>query len=111
MRKQLASVEGSRKKFAGIFSRFGKKTNYHGYADRTILLVNIVDLETNSRVADHVWFNYTKAFEKLLLEPGVRVEFDARVKIYKKGYVNAKYKIDNRSFDFRLSHPTGVKLL
>ena len=111
MRKELASVEGSRKRFAGTFSRFGKKTNYHGYSDRTILLVNIIDLETNSVVSDHVWFNYTKSFEKLTLESGVRVEFDARVKIYKKGYVNARYKIDHRSHDFRLSHPTGVKLI
>jgi hypothetical protein len=111
MRKQLASAEGSRKKFAATFSRFGKKTNYHGYADRTILLVNIIDLETNSLVADHVWFNFTKAFEKLTLHPGVRVGFDARVKIYKKGYVNTRHKIDNRSLDFRLSHPTGVTLI
>jgi hypothetical protein len=110
MRKRLASVEGLRKTFAGTFSRFGKKTNYHGYADRTILLVNIIDLETNSSVTDHVWFNYTKAFEKITLEPGVRITFDARVKSYKKGYVNPKYKIDNRSVDLRLSHPTRIKL-
>jgi hypothetical protein len=111
MRKQLASVEGSRKKFTATFSRFGRKTNYHGYVDRTVLLTNIIDVETNAVVTDHVWFNYTKAFEELTLEHGVKVAFDARVKIYKKGYVNRKYKIDHGTVDFKLSHPTKLRLL
>ncbi|MEX2234360.1 MAG: hypothetical protein WD824_19500 [Cyclobacteriaceae bacterium] len=108
MRKLLASGKGVRKKFQGIFSRFGKKSNYHGYSDETILLVQITDVETNKVVADHIWFGLTKGFEKLDLRPGMKVEFEARIKPYKKGYVNRRYNIDQSRMDFKLSNPTRV---
>jgi hypothetical protein len=111
MRKELAKKEGERKKFRAIFSRFGKKANYHGYSEETILLKHIVALETNEVVADHVWFSYTKSFQQLDLKEGVTITFDARVKEYVKGYVNNRYKINQRTRDFRLSHPTQIKIV
>jgi hypothetical protein len=111
MRKQLALAEGERKKFRAQFSRFGKKINYKGHSEETILLKGIVDVETNDVVADHLWFSLTKSFEKLVLKEGMLVEFEARVKIYKKGYVNSRYKIDNSKKDFKLSHPTKIKVI
>jgi hypothetical protein len=109
MRKELLKEEGSRKKFRGIFSRIGKKVNYKGYLDETILLKNIIDVDTGRMVSDHSWFNYTKSFEKLKLVEGMTVEFEARVKEYKKGYVNNLYKINNSTIDYKLSYPTNVK--
>jgi hypothetical protein len=111
MRKLLGSENGERKKFQAVFSRFGKKVNYHGYSETTVLLVDIVDIETNTRVTDHVWFSLTKAFEKLALEPGKRLAFEARIKQYKKGYVNRKYNISNRQLDYKLSHPTRITII
>ncbi|MEO5600376.1 MAG: hypothetical protein ABIR06_05555 [Cyclobacteriaceae bacterium] len=111
MRKLLAREEGDRKRFQGVFSRFGKKNNFKGYSEPTLLLLNIIDQETNLPVADHIWFAYTKTFEKIKLEPGLRIGFEARIKIYKKGYVNRKYAIDNRKSDFKLSHPTKITIL
>jgi hypothetical protein len=111
MRKQLALAEGERKKIRAQVSRFGKKTNYKGHSEETILLKGIVDVETNDVVADHLWFSLTKSFEKLVLKEGMLVEFEARVKIYKKGYVNSRYKIDNSKKDFKLSHPTKIKVI
>ena len=108
MRKLLGPDIGVRKKFRAVFRRFGKKTNYHGYADTTVLLMNIKDAETDMVVADHVWFAFTKGFEKLRLKPGMTLEFDARIKPYRKGYVNRKYKIDQRKDDYKLSHPTQI---
>lgn len=110
MRKLLASEKGERKKFRAVFSRLGKKVSYQGYADRTVLLLNIMDAETNNIVTDHVWFSYTKGFEKINLKPGLQVEFEARIKAYKKGYVNRKYGINNSTVDFKLSHPTRIKI-
>jgi hypothetical protein len=110
MRKVLRSDAGTRKKFRATFSRFGKKTNYHGYSDETILLVNVTDLETLKVVTDHVWFSYTKGFEKIKLTPGVVVEFQARIKTYRKGYINKKYQIDERRVDYKLSNPTQISL-
>ncbi len=110
MRKVLGSKEGERKKFAAVFSRMGKKVNYKGYSEETILLVQVTDLETNVVVTDHIWFSYTKSFQGIALAEGVSVEFEARVKSYSKGYVNSRYKIDKRTKDYKLSHPTKVKL-
>ena len=111
MRKKLADKEGERRSFRATFVRFGSKRGYQGYKEETILLKDIVDLSANSIIADHVWFNFTKGFERLALNPGTIVTFDARVKEYHKGYVNRRYGIDNRKKDYRLSHPTNVSIL
>lgn len=111
IRKRLAAEEGLRKKFRAVFSRFGKKVNYQGYTDTTVLLVNVVDLETNSTVADHLWFTYTKGFENARITEGSTIEFEARVKEYSKGYLNRKYGINQRKQDYKLSHPTKIKLV
>lgn len=109
MRKHLAAEEGKRKKFKAVFVRLGKKVNYTGYSEETILLSNIVDVETNRVVADHIWFSYTKGFEKVVLTEGITLEFEARVKEYSKGYVRKDLNINNRATDYKLSHPTKIK--
>lgn len=109
MRRELAKEEGKRKKFRAIFVRLGKKTNYKGYTEETVLLKSIVDAESNVMVAEHLWFSYTKSFEKITLGEGAVLEFEARVKEYTKGYVNKRYQIDHSSKDFKLSHPTKIK--
>jgi len=111
MRKNLADKVGLRKKFRAVFTRFGKKVNYNGYTDTTLLLTNIVDIETNRVVTDHHWFAYTKGFEKASIKEGMTIEFEARVKVYKKGYVNKALAINNRKEDYKLSHPTNIVAL
>ena len=111
MRKALAKDEGERKKFTGVFTRLGKKTNFKGYTEETILLSNITDLETNEIVTDHSWFSYTKGFESVQLTEGAIVEFTARVKEYKKGYVNARLNINRQKKDFKLSNPTKIRIV
>lgn len=111
MRKELANEAGTRKKFKAVFARVGKKINYKGYTEETILLTNIVDEKTNEQVADHIWFSYTQGFIKAALVPGDVLEFEGRIKEYRKGYVNKKYKINNRTTDFKLSHLTKIRKL
>ncbi len=111
MRKKLAAEKDKRKKFNAVFVRIGKKTNYKGYVEETILLKNISDLETNKVLTDHLWFGFTKGFEQASLKAGDSLEFEARVKEYRKGYVNRNYKINNSTTDFKLSHPTKIKKL
>jgi hypothetical protein len=74
-------------------------------------LVRVIDLETLKVVTNHVWFSYTQGFEKANISPGVIVEFEARVKTYKKGYANRKFQIDERQIDFKLSHPTRITVI
>ena len=111
MRKALAKDEGERKKFTGVFIRIGRKINFKGYSEDTILLSNIIDQQSKEMVTDHCWFSYTKGFEAINLTEGATVEFDARIKEYKKGYVNRGLKINRQKKDFKLSNPTKIKLI
>ncbi len=111
MRKNLEDKSGQRKKFRAVVARFGKKVNYNGYTDDTLLLTHIMDTETNTLVTDHHWFAYTKGFEKVPLKEGVTIEFEARVKTYRKGYVNRKLSIHQRQTDYKLSHPTQIRVI
>jgi hypothetical protein len=111
MRVKLGKDEGIRKKFTATFSRIGKKKNFKGYSEDTILLMNVTDAETSAVVADHIWFSYTKSFEKVILKDGILIEFEARVKSYAKGYVNKAVGINHRKTDFKLSHPTKIKII
>ena len=111
MRKGLEKVNGSRIKFIGIFERYGSKTNFKGYPEKTILFK---DVKNNSTViTDHIWFNMTKGFETLgKLKQGDIVEFYARVKKYYKGYAGFKEEIQWENpieVDYKLSHPTKIK--
>lgn len=108
MRKELAKKEGERKKFKATVSRLGKKTNYLGHREDTILLVNITDAETNRIITGHLWFSFTKGFETACVKPGDIIEFEARVRKYSKGYVNRRYGINQTQMDYRLSHPTHI---
>ncbi len=111
MRRALAKTENERRKFSATFIRLGSKVNYHGYSEETILLKEVTDLENNKVVTDHIWFSYTKSFQGVPLNEGARVEFEARVKAYTKGYVNRRYGINQTKKDFKLSHPTKVKVI
>ena len=108
MRKGLAKAEGQRNKFRAVFSRTGKKTNFRGYREDTILLANIIDVESGKVVADHLWFSFTKGFEVAGIKEGVQIEFEARVKQYEKGYANKQLGLDLRKYDYKLSHPTKI---
>ncbi len=110
MRKELEKIDGKRLKFAGTFARFGTKTNYHGFSEPTVLLQD-VRFADDKLACDHLWFNYTKGFQRLgELNEGDIIEFYARVKDYIKGYVNHREWIDERTVDYKLSYPTRFKI-
>lgn len=111
MRKKLKSNKNVRKKFHAVFSRFGKKINFSGYTDQTVLLVDVRDAVTQETLTDHVWFTYTRGFENIALRPGAKVEFEARIKEYKKGYANRRYHINERKVDYKLSYPTRITII
>jgi hypothetical protein len=111
MRKNLEDKLGHRKKFRAVIARFGKKVNYQGYTDITILLTHLADAGTNELVTDHQWFAFTKGFEKAQLKEGDTIEFEARVKVYKKGYINRKLSINRQQTDYKLSHPTQIRII
>ena len=109
MRKALEEIEDIRGTFVGTFVRKGSKNGYKG-PEPTLLLKDVKDL-SGKYITDHLWFNYTKGFQKLgELKEGDVVQFDARSKAYEKGYKG--YRIDVYcpiELDYKLSHPTKIK--
>jgi hypothetical protein len=111
VRSKLGKDIGLRKRFSARVVRFGKKVNYKGYSEETILLDRIADAESGEVMTDHLWFTFSLTFQKANPKEGDKIEFDARVKDYKKGYVNKQIGINNRKKDFKLSHPTNINIL
>lgn len=105
MREELEVIDGERMSFTGTIGRYGGK----GGGKYTILMTDVRHVD-GRQATDHVWFNLTKGFKDLRLDPGERVRFDARVKPYTKGYKGRKKAIDRPvSDDYKLSHPTQIK--
>jgi hypothetical protein len=101
MRTKLQALEEERKTFTGIFERVGRKPGYRGSVPTmTVLLKDIRNVKGKFLTA-HVWLNYTKNLQHLNLDKGDRIEFQARVKEYRKG--------SSGTIDYRLSHTTQVK--
>jgi hypothetical protein len=109
MRTALEAREEERATFQGTFARYGTKHGWQGREEKTVLLKDICD-QTGKRICDHLWFNMTKAFALLNLQPGECVEFDARVKAYLKGYQGRRDDVWKLvEVDYKLSHPTKVR--
>jgi hypothetical protein len=111
MRDRLSGIDSERQTYCAEFVRFGVKNGYKG-TEETLLFKNIHD-SSGKFMTDHIWFNLTSGFEKLNLKEGDRVQFDARVKSYTKGYKGRFAKILNpskavASKDFKLSYPTRI---
>jgi hypothetical protein len=111
MRQQLKTINGQRQTFTGVVERLGYKNDF-GHTKLTLLLKDVKDSEGNI-VTDHLWFNLTKGFNKLGLQSGNAVRFDARVKEYSKGYMGFREDVFDKPIqkDYKLSHPTKIKKL
>lgn len=107
MRKELQKMKDERATFTATFERNGMKRDY-GRDKPTILLNNVCDT-TGKQVTDHIWFDLTKGFAALDLQPGDRIRFDARVKKYQKGYQGHRIDVMRSvEYDYKLSYPTKI---
>jgi hypothetical protein len=91
--------------FTATIDRFGRRNLHRIDKDVvwTILLNNITDRDGNI-VADHLWLNLNKEFDKLNIREGDRVEFSAKViEYYKQNHRASKEK------DYKLDKLVGVK--
>lgn len=113
MRTELKKIQNIRKTFTGIFKRYGTKTNWNGFPEKTILLIDVKD-SSGKKVTDHIWFHMTKGFEKIgELQEGDVIQFDARVKEYVKGYNGYREEIQcGRPVeqDYKLNNPSKLLL-
>jgi len=103
MREELAKRENLRGVFTATFCRPGQRTSF-GHVVHTLLFLEVQDSAGNV-VTDHIWFTAAKCWQKLNLQPSQKVQFCARVKEYWKGYHT------DRTRDFKLSHPTDIRII
>ena len=64
MRQKLQTKENQRMTFTAKFKRYGTKTNWHGFPEKTILLTGVKD-KSGKVMTDHIWFSLTKGFQRL----------------------------------------------
>jgi hypothetical protein len=95
-RQELASLEGQRYSFYGLFEKFSGK----GKGKTTLLVTNIVLVGETEILTDHIWFNLTKGFKKAKLIVGDVIRFDATVLSYSKGLYKRQ--------DLKLKYPTNI---
>lgn len=111
MRDRLREMEEVRSTFVGEFVRHGLKSGYKGsLPTKTLLLRDVRNLD-GELLTDHLWFNDTKGFRSLgNLVEGDLIQFDARVKMYEKGYKGYREDVYDCpiELDYKLSHPTNV---
>lgn len=111
MRNKLKEIDGERQTFYGEFVRLGVKNGFRGTVE-TVLFKSIYD-SNNKFITDHLWFNLTRGFEKLFLKPGDKVQFDARVQSYIKGYKGSRKEVLNsakgvQKTDYQLTRPSRI---
>ncbi len=110
MRKKLAErfKLNQREKYKATFKRFGIRSGYKG-AIETVLLIDVID-KYHRLITSHLWMDCGKQFDKLKLKEGDMVQFNARVKVYEKGYLGYD-EIGDKAFptiDYGLSYPSKV---
>jgi hypothetical protein len=101
-RDELEKLENQWSTFTGEFVKYGriKRQTY-----TTVLLKNIC--HNGVKVADHVWFTFTKEFSNIY--EGEIVKFNAHVGWYQRGYVGGNLRY--RGVDFMLSCPTNIEVI
>jgi hypothetical protein len=113
VREELAKAVGYRTVFFGTVSRFGSKKGFKGRpAIETLCLVDVRD--RSGRIScDHLWFVFTAGFKRAAPELGDRVQFDARVRPYLKGYRGGRNdpECGGVTTDYKLSNPTGIRVI
>ena len=92
-----------------MVSRFGTVTNWHGFPEPTVLLQDVVFVNSGQQATDHVWFKVGQMWRGV--KEGDTVEFDARIASYTKGYVNHREGVDDRTFDYKLNRPTKIEVM
>ncbi len=106
MRKELGKHQDKRLVFTASVDRYGTKRNWHGFTEKTILLKDVRFKEGNGLATDHIWFTVGKTIEALGLKEKDKIQFEARVGEYEKGYINFRGLIDESIFDYKLNRPT-----
>ena len=106
VRENLKELEEFRGTFTGYYERFGR---IRGKGKKyTICLRNVHD-DKNNYLCDHIWLNVGKQIKELgALHKGDKIQFNARVKKYRKGSIKRGIPV---SMDYKFTYPSKVHLI
>ena len=93
---------GQRRMFKGYVSRKGNRRLYDGKKSETVLLENVVDLESGTLFRDHLWFENVPEFKKMDLVEEDIVTFEATITSYIKGYMGRNSFMNKYSLNVAL---------
>jgi len=109
-RKEPEKCDGTRFRCRAVVERFGTKAAFRGAPVPTILLRDVVDGDTGTRLTDHLWFTAGKWSAGLAA--GDIFAFEARAADYIKGYQDRREVYDAPvSWDWKLQRPTKVTII
>ena len=108
MRKILKKRNGQRFRVRAQVERFGEKHAFRGPPIRTILLCQIIDVQSQCELTDHMWMTCGKWSSPLSI--GDMIEFNAREKGY-KGYRDDVIIERPIERDYRLERPSKVEIV
>lgn len=107
-RRNLKRRNGERLRFRGRVDRFGEKSAYRGPPLKTLMLTNVMFVDTGEFATAHLWFTAGKWANGVKV--GDMLEFDGRIDKYIKGYMGYREDVWDKpiSADYRISRPTKV---
>lgn len=111
-REILKSYKEQRIRIRAKVLRFGKKPAFRGPPVDTILLIDVIKVDDNSFLTDHIWFTKGKWCDGIQVAD--QIELDARVKTYTKGYFGYKEDVAWEKpavNDYKFSNPSKVVIL
>jgi hypothetical protein len=109
LRAELKNKNTERLRFSAIFSRYGSKANWKGYAETTLLLTDL-RFEDGSPATDHIWITESKESKRLgPLHAGQKLSFEARIGKYEKGYTYKGQALTPVRSDFKLNRLTKIR--
>jgi hypothetical protein len=108
LRRELKKLNEKRILFTAVVDRFGKKNGWQGKQEDTILLKDVRFADSQKMATDHIWFTIGKIIHFEGLREGDKIQFEARIGEYTKGYVYPGW-IDERQKDYKLNWPTKLQ--
>lgn len=112
MRKELNKLVDQKVSIIAYFQRYGLKNNYIGGKIITMCLENLIILNYKQETTiDHCWINVGKTLQNKNIKEGSKIEFNAWVKSYLKGYINYKEGFDTKYKDIGINRVSAIKVL
>ena len=119
MKKQSSKSPGARAAFTGTVAKHGVHVGKRGLK-KSVLLSNVrgagnAEAET---LPCGIWVNLTNELERLDLQEGDIIQFDAKLRAYPKDYAlygcyehGAYDSVDGAETEWELDRPTNVKII